>query len=258
VEQTRIARCLVDGRPRYGSVVDDRIRLLDGSPFEEAVRESEVELALSGVSLLTPVAPTKILAIGRNYANHAAEMGLKLPSEPAVFLKPGTSLLPPGGTVVLPPARLSTEVEHEAELAVVIGRTARRVSRSEALGHVFGYTCANDVSARDIQRSDTHITRAKGFDTFCPLGPWIVTDVDPGELRVRCRVNGEVRQDGSTRDLIFDVPTVISFLSQWTTLEPGDVILTGSPAGTGPLRAGDNVEIDVEGIGVLAHSVAAS
>src|SRR5690606_16796439 len=165
------------------------------------------------------------------------------------------SLLAHGGTVVLPPLRLSTEVQHEAELAVIIGVAARDVSVASALDYVYGYTCANDVSARDIQRSDLHITRAKGFDTFCPLGPWIETDRDVSAVPVRCTVNDELRQDGNSKDLIFDVPTLISYISEWATLVPGDVILTGSPAGTGSLLAGDTVKIEIGGVGTLVHHV---
>ena len=253
-----LARVLADGRPTYGWVDNDRIRLLDGAPFEDAAAETGKDLNLADVGLLTPVVPSKILAVGRNYADHVAEMKMELPSQPSVFIKPNTTLVDPGGTVVLPPADVSTEVEHEAELVIVIGRPARNVTPDEALSYVFGYTCANDVSARDLQRSDVHVTRGKGYDTFCPLGPWVATGLDPSALSIRCRVNGELRQNGNTRDLIFDVPSLISHLSSWTTLLPGDVILTGSPGGTGPLVDGDRVAIELEGIGVLEHLVAAA
>jgi 2-keto-4-pentenoate hydratase/2-oxohepta-3-ene-1,7-dioic acid hydratase in catechol pathway len=186
-------------------------------------------------------------------------MGFELGVAPAVFMKPLQTLVPPDGTVVLPPTSLSSKVEHEGELAVVIGKRARNVKAADAAGYVLGFTCANDVSARDLQKKDTHITRGKGFDTFCPLGPWIETDVDlTAHLAVSCSVNGEERQAGSTRELIYDIPTLIEHLTEWTTLEPGDVILTGSPAGTGPLEPGDAVEVSVEGVGTLRHTVAAA
>lgn len=252
-----LARVLVHGQPSYGWVDGPRIRLLDGAPFEGQAQDTGEELLLADVDLLTPVVPSKILAVGRNFAEHIAEMKMEVPAQPSVFIKPNTTLVDPGGTVVLPPEEVSNEVEHEAELVIVMGRTARGVSVDDALDYVFGYTCANDVSARDLQRSDVHVTRGKGYDTFCPLGPWVATGLDPSAIGIRCRVNGELRQDGNTRDLIFDVPTLISHLSSWTTLLPGDVILTGSPAGTGPLRDGDRVEIELEGIGILEHLVTA-
>jgi 2-keto-4-pentenoate hydratase/2-oxohepta-3-ene-1,7-dioic acid hydratase in catechol pathway len=186
-------------------------------------------------------------------------MGYAANQNPAIFMKPPETLIGPHGTVVLPPRSLSKQVEHEAELAVVIGRPARFVSEADALSYVFGYTCANDVSARDLQRVDTNSTRGKGFDTFCPVGPWIETELDltPG-VAVRCRVNGEPRQDGTTLDMISSVPFFISYLSQFTTLLPGDLLLTGSPGGSGSLEPGDRVEIEVGGVGVLHHRVAAS
>jgi 2-keto-4-pentenoate hydratase/2-oxohepta-3-ene-1,7-dioic acid hydratase in catechol pathway len=196
-----------------------------------------------------PVVPTKIVCVGRNYAAHARELGHDIPSEPLLFLKPPSSLLGPGGSVVLPPE--SARVEHEAELAVVIGRRAKNVARSDALAHVFGYACACDVTARDLQKKDVQFTRSKGFDTFCPVGPWIETDLEPGALEIRCRVRGETRQDGATADMIFDVPTVVAYISRMMTLEPGDLILTGTPEGVGPLAAGDSVEVEVSGIGAL-------
>lgn len=252
----RLARVSHPAGPTYGIVADDVIRLLDSFPFDPSEpRETGETITLADATLLTPVETPTIYAIGRNYADHAREMGFELPSEPSVFMKPRASLLAHGGTVVLPPPRLSTEVQHEAELAVIIGISARDVSVASALDYVYGYTCANDVSARDIQRSDLHITRAKGFDTFCPLGPWIETDLDASAVPVRCSVNGELRQDGNSKDLIFDVPSLVSYISEWATLEPGDVILTGSPAGTGSLLAGDMVEIEIGGIGTLVHYV---
>ena len=172
-----------------------------------------------------------------------------MPSEPLLFLKPPSALLGPGGVVRLPPE--SARVEHEAELVVVIGRRAKNVPRGRRSAHVFGYTCACDVTARDLQKKDVQFTRAKGFDTFCPIGPWIETELDPGHARVRCVVAGQTQQDGSTENMIFDVPTLVSYVSRMMTLEPGDVILTGTPEGVGPLAAGDTLEVEVTGVGVL-------
>jgi 2-keto-4-pentenoate hydratase/2-oxohepta-3-ene-1,7-dioic acid hydratase in catechol pathway len=222
--------------------------LLDGPPWLLG-KETGDTVPLEEGDLLCPVAPTKIVCIGRNYAAHATELGNEVPSEPLLFLKPPSALLGPGGTVRLPPE--STRVEHEAELAVVIGKRAKGVAKDAALAHVFGYACACDVTARDLQRKDVQFTRAKGFDTFCPVGPWIETQLDPGALRIACRVSGQPRQDGSTSRMIFDVPTLVSYVSRMMTLEPGDVILTGTPEGVGPLVAGDSLEVDIERIGVL-------
>ena len=205
--------------------------------------------------LACPVTPSKILCIGRNYAAHAKELGNDVPSEPLLFLKPPSALLGPGGTIRVP--RESARVEHEAELGVVIGKRCRNVAREDALAHVFGYTCVGDITARDLQKKDVQFTRAKGFDTFCPVGPWIETDLDPSKLRVRCRVNGETRQDGSTSNMIFDVPALIVYASRMMTLEAGDLLVTGTPEGVGPLAAGDEVEVEVAGVGVLRNTVRA-
>jgi 2-keto-4-pentenoate hydratase/2-oxohepta-3-ene-1,7-dioic acid hydratase in catechol pathway len=210
----------------------------------------------SYADLLCPVGrPSKIVCIGRNYAAHAKEMGGDAPSEPLLFLKAPSALLGPGSAVVLPPE--STRVEHEVELAVIMGRRAKGVSREDALAHVFGYTCACDVTARDLQRKDVQFTRAKSFDTFCPLGPWIETQLDPAAQRLVCRVNGQTRQDGGTDRMVFDVPTLVSYVSRMMTLEAGDVLLTGTPEGVGPLVAGDALEVEVSGIGVLRLRVEA-
>lgn len=206
-------------------------------------------------ALLCPVTPSKIVCIGRNYAAHAKEMGAQVPAEPLLFLKPPSALLAPGGKVICPPD--SAKVEHEAELAVVIGKRATSVAKEDALSYVFGYACACDVTARDLQRKDVQFTRGKGFDTFCPIGPFIETALDPSKARIQCRVNGETRQDGNTASMIFDVPTLVAFVSRAMTLEPGDVILTGTPEGVGPLVAGDTLEVEIDGIGVLELDVGA-
>ena len=210
-------------------------------------------IAAAAVKLLAPILPSKIIGIGKNYADHAAEMDGVLPTEPLIFLKPNTSVIGPNEFIVLP--RQSSMVHHEAELAVVIGRFCKDVPRERVAEVILGYTCANDVSARDVQKSDGQWTRAKGFDTFCPLGPWIETDLDPSELAVAAYVGSEQRQSGNTRDLIFSVVDLVSYVSHQMTLLPGDVILTGTPAGVGPIIAGDEIEISIEGIGSLVNSV---
>ena len=226
--------------------------VLSAAPWDGGQRTGE-QRSWSQAELLCPVAPSKIVCIGRNYAAHAKELGNAPPAEPLLFLKPNSSLLAPGGTVVLPPE--SERVEHEAELGVVIGKRCKNVSREEALAHVYGYTCVGDITARDLQKKDGQWARAKGFDTFCPVGPWIETALNPAALRVVCRVNGDVRQDGSTADMLFDVPALIAYVSRMMTLMPGDLLVTGTPEGVGPLHDGDQLEIEVAGIGVLGLSV---
>lgn len=211
--------------------------------------------ALDDVRLLAPILPSKVIAVGRNYAAHAAELGNDVPERPLIFLKPSTSVIGTGDLIRLPVD--SQQVEHEAELALVIGKLAKDVPRERALDVVFGYTCANDVTARDQQRADVQFTRAKGYDSFCPIGPWIETRFDPSEARVRCLVNDTVTQDGNTRDLIFDIATIVSFMSQVMTLVPGDVILTGTPSGVGPIVDGDTVTVAIDGLGELVNPVRA-
>jgi 2-keto-4-pentenoate hydratase/2-oxohepta-3-ene-1,7-dioic acid hydratase in catechol pathway len=254
-DDMRIVRFLSGDQPAYGLVEEETVYRLDGSPFGSFTRGDPVD-TLNRAELLVPCLPTKIVAIGRNYAEHAREHQAEVPKEPLIFLKPPSALLGHRRAIVLPPQ--SSQVEHEAELAVVIGARAKNVTRDEAWSHVLGVTCANDVTARDLQRSDGQWSRAKGFDTFCPLGPWIVTDLSPDRiaaLDVVCRVNGLTRQTGNTRDLVFDIPRLIAHISEAMTLEPGDVILTGTPAGVGPLAEGDTVEVEIQEIGVLRNSV---
>src|SRR5579859_4955662 len=215
----------------------------DGAPREWAEAD-----------LCAPVDPTKIVCVGRNYAAHAKELGNDVPSEPLLFLKPPSSIVGPGDGIVLPSA--SSRVEHEGELGVVIGRRAKDVSRDDALAHVFGYTCVCDVTARDLQRKDGQWTRAKGFDTFCPTGPWIETELDPRSVRVTCAVNGQTRQDALTSSMIFDVPTLVAYISRIMTLEPGDLIATGTPEGVGPLAREDVIDVSIAGLGVLHVRVA--
>ncbi|HEX4445942.1 MAG TPA: fumarylacetoacetate hydrolase family protein [Polyangiaceae bacterium] len=241
-------------REEFAVLDGGRARILDAAPWLGG-RETGHVRDWRDDELLCPVRPSKIVCIGRNYAAHARELGHEVPSEPLLFLKPPSALLGPGGTVVVPPE--SARVEHEAELAVVIGRRAKGVAKEDALAHVYGYACSCDVTARDLQRKDVQFTRGKGFDTFCPIGPWIETELHPGELAVRCRVNGATKQDGTTAHMIFDVPTLVAYCSRMMTLEAGDVILTGTPEGVGPLVDGDALEVEIGGIGTLKLRVGA-
>lgn len=231
---------------------DVRLQEIDGHPFGEVTKTGR-EWPLADVRLLAPMLPSKVVAIGRNYADHVKEMGNELPTSPLLFFKPNTSVVGPDDPIVLP--SWTREVSYESELAVVIGKVTKDVEPEDALSKVFGYTVANDVTARDVQRAEDQWARAKGFDSSCPLGPWITTGLDPEDLAVRSRVNGEVRQDGRTSDMIFDVAFLVSYVSQAFTLLPGDVILTGTPAGVGIVNHGDVVECEVEGVGVLRNPV---
>jgi 2-keto-4-pentenoate hydratase/2-oxohepta-3-ene-1,7-dioic acid hydratase in catechol pathway len=217
-------------------------------------RIAESSTLPDGATLLPPSTPTKIVCIGRNYADHAKELGNETPSEPLLFLKPPSALLAPGGTIVRPSQ--SQLVHHEGELAIVVGREAKNVRREQWRDYVLGFTCANDVSARDLQRKDVQFTRGKGFDTFCPIGPHIETELNPSDLRVVTRVNGEVKQDGRTSQMIFPCDVLFAYVSEHMTLMPGDLILTGTPAGVGSLNAGDTVDVEIEGIGILTNAVA--
>ena len=251
----RLIRCMADDQAAYALIEDETVYRLEGSPFEPFTRGAPIG-GLQSVELLAPCQPTKIVAIGRNYAEHAREHQAEVPAEPLIFLKPPSALLAHGQPIILPPQ--SNRVEHEAELAVVVGKRARHVSQADAWDYLLGVTCANDVTARDLQRSDGQWSRAKGFDTFCPLGPWIETRLTPqqiGSLSIVCRVNGQLRQSGNARDMVFDIPHLIAHISAAMTLEPGDVILTGTPAGVGPLNLGDTVEVEIDSIGALRNSV---
>lgn len=230
------------------------VRELDGDPFGK-IRFSETTHRLEDVRLLAPVVPSKIVAVGLNYRDHAREMGKRIPEEPLIFLKAPSALNRPGGDVVYP--RAARRLDYEAELAVVIGKTAKDVPERDAPSVIFGYTCINDVTARDLQARDGLYARAKGFDTFAPIGPWIETEIDPSALRVRCLVNGEVRQDGNTREMGASVFRLVEFVSHVMTLFPGDVIATGTPPGVGPVDAGDEMTVEIEGIGALTNRVVA-
>jgi 2-keto-4-pentenoate hydratase/2-oxohepta-3-ene-1,7-dioic acid hydratase in catechol pathway len=248
----RIARVSVSGSPRFGvvngSAGDGEVVLLSAHPFGELVPTGE-RVPLDEETLLAPVLPSKVIGIGRNYAEHAKEMGGEATEEPLLFLKPSTAVIGPSKAISMPPTR----VDYEGELAVVIGRLCSQVPASRAYEVILGYTCGNDVTARDWQRSDGQWTRAKGADTFCPLGPWIETELDPTDLAIRTLVDGEVRQDGRTSQLIHGIPKLIEYVSTAMTLLPGDVILTGTPAGIGPLQAGQSVTVEIEGIGMLTN-----
>ena len=255
----RIARFTVADRIVFGVVdgTDDdaHVTAIDGHPFGP-FELTGARFPLTEVRLLAPVVPSKVVAVGKNYADHVKEMGGEAPSDPVLFLKPSTAVIGPDDPVRLP--SLSAEVHHEAELAVVVGRLVREVPIERALEAVLGYTCANDVTARDLQRADGQWTRAKGFDTFCPLGPWVETDLDPDDLLVRCTVDGEVRQEARTSAMLHPVAELVSYVSAVMTLLPGDVLLTGTPAGVGPIVDGDVVEVTVEGIGTLRNPVVAA
>ena len=238
----------------YGVAEPDGIAIYRGTPFV-AWEPTDTLIPFEEAHLLSPVFPTKVVCVGRNYAEHAQEFGNELPDEPVIFIKPSTSVIGPGAPIVLPPE--ATEVHHEAELAVVVSRVSHRVAAEDAAAHILGYTAGNDVSARDLQKKDGQWTRAKGFDSFCPLGPAIETELDPAGLRISCEVNGELRQEASTDDMVFGVAEVFAFVSRVMTLLPGDVILTGTPSGVGPIRPGDRVEVSIERVGTLANPVIA-
>jgi 2-keto-4-pentenoate hydratase/2-oxohepta-3-ene-1,7-dioic acid hydratase in catechol pathway len=251
----RIARLEKNGEEGWFVLEGDRARALEGSPFV-STKATAADIAWSPADLRAPVRPSKIVCVGRNYAAHAKELGNEVPKEPLLFFKPPSSVIGPGGAVVLP--KESERVEHEAELGVVIGRRVRKVAREQAMSAVFGYTCVCDVTARDLQKKDGQWTRAKGFDTFCPVGPWIETELDPSNLGVSCRVDDVVRQSGRTSQMIFDIATLISYVSAAMTLEPGDLVVTGTPEGVGPLASGHRVVVSVEGIGDLDFGVVGS
>lgn len=240
--------------PRYGWVLDEQVGPMEGSPFGE-YRRMKAEIPLEEVRLLAPCQPSKIVCVGRNYAEHAREHEAEVPKVPLIFLKPPSSVIGPGETILLPPQ--SRQVEHEAELVVVIGKRGRHITPETAREYILGYTVGNDVTARDLQRSDGQWTRAKGFDTFCAFGPWIDTEFDPSDALVTCRVSGQPRQMASTRDMVFDVNTLIAFISSVMTLEPGDLLFTGTPAGVGILKDGDEVVCEIEGLGRLVNPVRA-
>ena len=249
----RIVRFELTGRTGYGILEGEKISVLWSTPYDDGLKKTVGEIAsLPAVKLLAPCEPTKIVALGLNYRDHAAEFGHPIPDEPLIFLKPSTAVIGPDQEIIYP--AMSRRVDYEAELAVVIGRTCRHVREEDFRDYVLGYTAINDVTARDLQKKDGQFTRSKSFDTFAPLGPWIETAIpDPDNLMVEAYLNGERRQHSSTANMVFGVATLVSFVSRIMTLRPGDVIATGTPAGIGPMAPGDVVEIRVEGIGRLQN-----
>lgn len=241
-------------KPKYGWILEGKVGEIGGNVFGR-YRRKEAETPLADVRLVAPCEPSKIVCVGRNYVEHAKELGNQVPKVPLIFLKPPSSIIPNGGTIILPPQ--SSQVEHEAELVVVIGKRAHNVTAEDAKKYIFGYTIGNDVTARDLQKIDDQWTRAKGFDTFCSFGPWIDTEFDPADAVVTCRVNGQMRQMASTRDMVFSVGTLIAYISSIMTLESGDLIFTGTPAGVGELKHGDEVVVEIEGLGALKNPVGA-
>ena len=280
----RIARFALEDEVRYGIVQDEDVQGVDGAadgeragqgrgngerptglsvaeiaghpfgPGPENVRLTGARYSVDDVRLLAPILPSKIVAVGRNYAEHAKELGNEPPAEPLIFLKPSTAVIGPGDPIARP-AALSKRVDYEGELAIVFGRLCRDVPEARVAEVIFGYTCANDVTARDLQARDGQWTRAKGFDTFCPLGPWIETSLDPADVHLTTTVNGEIKQDSRTSALIHGIATLVSYVTAVMTILPGDVLLTGTPAGVGPLVAGDSVSVSIEGVGTLTNRV---
>lgn len=248
----RLVRFLAQGKPAHGILSGDEVAELGGD-FSSLCKMPRAHHAASAVKLLAPCVPSKIVAVGLNYRDHAGELGLSVPDEPILFLKPSTTVIGPGEAIRYP--AMSRQVDYEAELGVVIKDRTSRIGPGEARDHILGYTCANDVTARDLQKKDGQWTRAKSFDTFCPAGPWIETELDPGDLLVESYLNGERRQSSRTSQFIFTVDRLVSFISHVMTLEPGDLIITGTPAGIGPMQPGDEVEVRIGGIGSLRNVV---
>jgi len=241
--------------PLFGVLEDDGlISIISGDPIYSGIQKTAATIELNKVRLLAPIIPrSKVVCIGKNYADHAAEMGGVVPDEPIIFLKPNTSVIGPNDTIVWP--EMSERIDHEAELAIVIGRICKDVPKERVNDVIFGYTIANDVTARDLQKKDGQWTRAKGFDTFCPLGPWIETEFIPGDQKISATLNGEIKQSSMLSEMIFKVPKIIEFVTNVMTLLPGDVILTGTPAGIGPMPAGSTISISIDGLGTLTNKV---
>jgi 2-keto-4-pentenoate hydratase/2-oxohepta-3-ene-1,7-dioic acid hydratase in catechol pathway len=243
--------------PLYGILEEDNtITVITGDPIYQGIQKTAAKLELTKARLLAPVIPrSKIIAVGKNYADHAAEMGGVVPDEPIIFIKPNTTVIGPGDTIVWP--EMAPSIDYEAELAIVIGRICKEVPKEKVNDVIFGYTMANDVTSRELQKKDGQWTRAKGFDTFCPLGPWIETEFIPGSQRITTTLNGEIKQDATLSEMIFKVPDIVHFVSSVMTLLPGDVIITGTPAGIGPMPERSVVAISIEGLGQLTNKVSA-
>jgi 2-keto-4-pentenoate hydratase/2-oxohepta-3-ene-1,7-dioic acid hydratase in catechol pathway len=249
----KICRFLYQGVARFGLIEGDSVVPLQRAPWEGIARDGQARFPLSEVELLVPTEASKVVAVGQNYRKHAEEMGKPVPPEPLIFMKPSTALNAHGRPILLP--RESQEVHHESELALVIGQRLSRATEEQAAAAIFALTCFNDVTARDIQRKEIQHTRSKSYDTFACAGPWAVTGLSPADLRILCRVNGQVRQDSRTADMIFSPARLVSFISHIMTLLPGDLVSTGTPSGVGRLVAGDTVEVELEGIGTLSNPV---
>lgn len=250
----KFIRFILENRsePKVGWIYNDLVGEIEGDLFSE-YRRLEANIPIQNIRLLAPIVPGKIVAIGWNYQDHATEFDREVPEYPTIFLKPPSTIIGNGEAIVLPD--VSERVEHEAELALVVGKRTKNITPEMAFDQIFGYTIANDVTARDLQRRDETWARGKGFDTFCPIGPWIETDFEPADAVVTCRVNSELRQMASTRDMIFPIPAILAYISSIMTLMPGDLILTGTPAGTSPIHANDVIETQIEGIGTLVNQV---
>jgi len=250
----KLVRFQVQGKTSFGVLNGDEVTELEGA-FSVSVRPLAPRHILSEVKLLSPCTPSKVVCVGLNYRDHAREMGFPIPETPVLFLKPPSSVIGPGDVIFYPP--MCGRLDYEGELGVVIKDRVGRIAPDESCDHILGYTCVNDVTARDLQKKDGQWTRAKSFDTFCPVGPWIETELDPGDLLVESYLNGERRQSSRTSQFVFSVPALVSFISHIMTLWPGDLIITGTPAGIGPMQPGDNIEVRIGGIGSLTNSVVA-
>ena len=237
----------------YGFIEGEKVHCLDKTFLDYSCKPTDTRMPLDGLTFLAPVVPSKVVCVGLNYALHIQEMKHELPEDPVIFMKPTTSVIGPEAQIIYP--KISQRVDYEAELAVIIGKTLKDASDEEAAKGIFGYTCANDVTARDLQKKDGQWTRGKSFDTFCPIGPWIVTDINPSQLDVQLLLNGEVKQSSNTRYFISSIPKLVSFISQVMTLYPGDVVLTGTPEGVGPMQPGDEVIVRIQSIGELRNII---
>jgi 2-keto-4-pentenoate hydratase/2-oxohepta-3-ene-1,7-dioic acid hydratase in catechol pathway len=249
----RLVRFLAQNRPAYGILDNDEVVELDGEGYASLSSRRGIHRATE-VRLLAPCVPTKVVAVGMNYQDHAKELGMAVPENPVLFLKPPTAVIGPGDDIIYP--AMSRQVDYEGELGIVIRDRVSGIAVGNARKHILGYTCANDVTARDLQKRDGQWTRAKSFDTFCPVGPWIETDLDPGDLAIETYLNGERRQSSRTSQFVFNVDRLVCFISQVMTLHPGDLIITGTPAGIGPMKPGDEIEVRIEGIGNLKNRMA--
>lgn len=251
MKYVRFINC--EGEIGYGFIEDDKVQCLDKTFLDSSCKPTDTRMPLDGLTFLAPVVPSKVVCVGLNYALHIQEMKHELPEDPVIFIKPTTSVIGPEAQIIYP--KISQRVDYEAELAVIIGKTLKDASDEEAAKGIFGYTCANDVTARDLQKKDGQWTRGKSFDTFCPIGPWIVTDINPSQLDVQLLLNGEVKQSSNTRYFISSIPKLVSFISQVMTLYPGDVVLTGTPEGVGPMLPGDEVIVRIQSIGELRNTI---